>query len=73
MGDLATATALIAYLRALALSQSIELDTALRQPPPLPDTCCGRGCDGCVWESYFTALGHWRDDACGLLQMSALP
>lgn len=22
----------------------------LRQPPEIPDSCCGRGCNGCVWE-----------------------
>jgi hypothetical protein len=67
VGDLATALALIAHLRGIARLQSIELDTALRPPPPLPTTCCGRGCNGCVWESYLTAAHHWRDDACGLL------
>jgi len=71
--DLATAIALVAHLRALALSQAIEIDTALPPPPPVPVTCCGRGCNGCVWESYFTALHHWREDACRLLQLSAVP
>lgn len=34
-----------------------------RAPPPVPTTCCGRGCNGCVWEGYFTALVYWRDQA----------
>ncbi|OUM00774.1 oxidoreductase-like domain-containing protein [Variovorax sp. JS1663] len=34
-----------------------------RKPPPEPTTCCGRGCNGCVWEGYFAAVGWWRDDA----------
>lgn len=71
LGDLPTATAMIAYLRGFALRRSIEIDTALRPPPPAPTTCCGRGCNGCVWESYYTALSHWREDACNLLKMSA--
>ncbi|MBT0959835.1 oxidoreductase-like domain-containing protein [Denitromonas iodatirespirans] len=43
----------------------------LRPPPPVPDSCCGRGCHGCVWEGYFTALVHWRDDACALIEDTA--
>ena len=35
----------------------------LRPPPPLPTTCCGRGCNGCVWESFYTAANGWCDDA----------
>jgi len=38
-----------------------------RQPPPPPTTCCGRGCHGCVWEGYYTALAFWREDAQALL------
>jgi len=71
LGDLPTAKAMIAYLRGLALQQSIEIDTALRPPPPAPTACCGRGCNSGLWESYYTALSHWRDDVCNLLQISA--
>ncbi len=71
--DLATAQALIAYLRAVALRQGIELDSALRAPPIMPNTCCGRGCNGCVWEFYFAALMRWRDDALALLSGAAMP
>ena len=35
----------------------------LRQPPPEPTTCCGRGCNGCVWEAYFAAVAYWETDA----------
>lgn len=61
--NLAEAEAMIAALRA-------RLDGAglsLRAPPPVPATCCGRGCSGCVWEGYYAALRYWREDAVALL------
>ena len=36
---------------------------ALRAPPPLPTGCCGRGCNGCVWEGYFSAMDYWCEEA----------
>jgi Oxidoreductase-like protein, N-terminal len=39
----------------------------LRMPPPVPTTCCGKGCAGCVWESYFDAAQFWIEDAQSLL------
>ncbi len=38
-----------------------------REPPPEPISCCGRGCSGCVWESYDDALMYWYEDAGALL------
>ena len=64
LADLPTARALAAHLRHQARLRGIELDTALRPPPAEPTTCCGRGCNGCVWEGYYTAMNYWRDDAC---------
>ncbi|WP_291087248.1 oxidoreductase-like domain-containing protein [Hydrogenophaga sp.] len=46
----------------------MNLDAALRPPPPEPATCCGRGCNGCVWEGFYEALHHWRTDALALLR-----
>ena len=65
--DLPTAHALVAHLRGLARRKGLGLDSALRPPPPEPTTCCGRGCHGCVWEGFYTALDGWRSDALALL------
>ncbi len=45
----------------------------LRKPPPTPTTCCGRGCNGCVWEGYFAAANFWREDALALLTNTTAP
>jgi hypothetical protein len=40
-----------------------QCGVALRTPPPEPNICCGRGCNGCVWEGFFAAAEFWREDA----------
>ena len=34
------------------------------EPPVMPlepQTCCARGCQGCVWLAFFEAAQHWRE------------
>jgi hypothetical protein len=38
-----------------------------REPPEEPTSCCGRGCNGCVWEGYLQAAGYWCEQVRGLL------
>lgn len=54
-------------LREAVLAQAAEHGVALRPFPPEPTTCCGRGCNGCVWEGYYGAVAFWREDALAAL------
>jgi hypothetical protein len=57
--DLDTARGLITWLSTRAAGAGISL----REPPPEPNTCCGRGCNGCVWEGYYAAVAWWCEES----------
>lgn len=48
--------------------RALAVGVVLRAPPPEPTTCCGRGCNGCVWEGWYAAVDYWREEA--LLQLA---
>ena len=58
--DRAVAATLIAAILEEARLRALTLEFP---PPPQPTACCGRGCNGCVWEGYFAALAYWRERA----------
>ena len=68
VGDAASAQSM--FVLGLALAQQRAL--TLRSPPPEPTTCCGRGCNGCVWESFLFAATYWRDEAVLILQANQM-
>ena len=60
VSSLREARGLIATLRAKAFARHVVLP----EPPeePLPENCCERGCDRCVYTVYYEALDAWQRD-----------
>ena len=57
------------HIQFSALQQrALNAGVTLRQPPPKPTSCCERGCNGCVWEGFYSAAACWREDALHQLQ-----
>jgi hypothetical protein len=48
-------------------AQLAQRELVFRDPPEEPTSCCGRGCNGCVWEGYLHAAGYWCEQVRGIL------
>jgi len=45
-------------------ARAADSKSVIPQPPeePLPEECCGRGCERCVLTVYYEAVDAWRRD-----------
>ena len=45
-------------------AKAFARQAAIPEPPeePLPENCCERGCDHCVFVVYYEAIDTWRRD-----------
>ena len=62
--DKESAQTMFRLLQDAAMAKGLNL----RLPPQEPTSCCGKGCNGCVWEGYYDAVVYWRDEALFLLE-----
>ncbi len=62
--DKESAKSMFRILNTAAAAKGIKL----RPAPEEPTTCCGKGCNGCVWEGYYEAVVYWRDEALLMLE-----
>jgi hypothetical protein len=51
-------------------SIALQKKVTLKATPVEPTSCCGRGCDGCVWSAFVQAAEHWRQGAVNALDAS---
>jgi hypothetical protein len=42
----------------MAAARGLRIPEAPEEP--LPENCCGRGCEPCVFTAYYLALDAWR-------------
>jgi hypothetical protein len=63
--SLSEARGIVSTLRARAFARH----AVIPEPPeePLPENCCERGCDRCVFTVHYEAIDEWRRDVETLL------
>lgn len=47
-----------------------QIEVELKPTPSEPTSCCGKGCEGCVWIAFFEAAERWRQSVISALGLS---